>query len=700
MPLALLLLALASGVAAGRDHGVLSSPGVSPHRAAVGAPVTFTVTYTEDLGVAPQSVAAVIDSTKVPLKGASTKYRTGVNFSGSTASIPAGHHSVVFVATDHMGGQVKVSGGYLDVVPPATPTPKPVSTPLPTPTPGSGGDSGNLGPIAGGSPSTSGDDAGASVEPSASPQAQDPAAGSEQGSSSNSVGRIAVEIHDGMAPGVEPARVDPLFAYRHAPLPTLLTELTPTIATVATGGAAWAAFVIFGKRRRDEDGNNHDPQLALAAASAMDTAAAPGLDPSDESLMPRWRRPSLQKARKIDPLRITAEAPVLSFDDAGIKPLDRYERRRIRYRLVRLLDSPDEVRAAEIGLLDRGDEVQLIERYGVYWRVLCPDGRTGWVHRMTLSDIVDGAAVATEAAEADPTVPFEMPGLDLLEQAAPEPEQVDAFEAEPAEPQSVDGLLEAYLRARGEVQFEPEQEAELEVLPFALAAVVEPEIGEASSDTIMFARRLERLGLQPFELGEESTTSDYEVQPSETEDAVEADGSAPDVVILDVEARLRTFFEPAGHASHVDEPAQPAAFQAPEPEIEPEIESEIESDIEPQVERQVALETEIDEEPVVDSSFGRFGSGDRGPQSVIRPFRQFDLAPQAGDVLEPSQTGLPHWMGASPQAEPAVARALDYLQRAGFAVRSSEPNRPAIEPVAEPAPVEPDEDDDQAANEG
>ena len=54
--------------------------------------------------------------------------------------------------------------------------------------------------------------------------------------------------------------------------------------------------------------------------------------------------------------------------------------------MVRLLDSPDELRGAEIGYLDQGDEVQLIEKYGAYWLVLSPDGQQGWLHKMTLSD--------------------------------------------------------------------------------------------------------------------------------------------------------------------------------------------------------------------------------------------------------------------------------------------------------------------------
>ncbi|HUP55195.1 MAG TPA: hypothetical protein VM408_06795, partial [Methylomirabilota bacterium] len=31
---------------------------------------------------------------------------------------------------------------------------------------------------------------------------------------------------------------------------------------------------------------------------------------------------------------------------------------------------------------------QLLEKQGVYWLVLCPDGREGWIHKMTLGEVV------------------------------------------------------------------------------------------------------------------------------------------------------------------------------------------------------------------------------------------------------------------------------------------------------------------------
>ena len=106
-----------------------------------------------------------------------------------------------------------------------------------------------------------------------------------------------------------------------------------------------------------------------------------------ELLLPRWRRPSLLQARKGDPIRDQVQAPRLTFDVGLVGPLAGRERRTIRYRVVRLLDTPDELRGTEIGYLDQGDEVQLLEKYGAYWLVLSPDGQQGWLHKMTLGDI-------------------------------------------------------------------------------------------------------------------------------------------------------------------------------------------------------------------------------------------------------------------------------------------------------------------------
>jgi hypothetical protein len=186
--------------------------------------------------------------------------------------------------------------------------------------------------------------------------------------------------------------------------PVLPLGLVATLVTTTGVVGSAMAFGVFGKRRRDGKQPESDDNLAAAAASGVAVGNAYGfadkpapdavaaallLDP--ELAMPRWRRPSLLEARRADPVRdAPAPAPRLTFDHGLVGALDGRERRLIGYNVVRLLDTPDELRGAEIGFLDQGDEVQLLEKHGVYWLVLCPDGRQGWIHKMTLGEVVGG----------------------------------------------------------------------------------------------------------------------------------------------------------------------------------------------------------------------------------------------------------------------------------------------------------------------
>jgi hypothetical protein len=167
--------------------------------------------------------------------------------------------------------------------------------------------------------------------------------------------------------------------------------LAPTLVTTSGAVAVAMAFGLFGKRRRDGEPPAPDEELAAAAGIGVGAMLMPVENDiaADEALLPRWRRPSLLQARRADPIRDATPAARLSFDHGLVGPLDGHERRLIRYRVVRMLDTPDELRGTETGYLDRGDEVQLLQKHGAYWLVLCPDGRRGWVHNMTLGDSVD-----------------------------------------------------------------------------------------------------------------------------------------------------------------------------------------------------------------------------------------------------------------------------------------------------------------------
>jgi hypothetical protein len=115
--------------------------------------------------------------------------------------------------------------------------------------------------------------------------------------------------------------------------------------------------------------------------------------------IPRWRRPSLREARHQSDRGPGPVARNLAF---GAPAADGVERAVVRYDLVPLLDSPDEVMGVPLAELRSGDEVDVIGRRAVWVEVRMPNGRAGWVHRTTLEAIkVDlGQAPAAENAAA------------------------------------------------------------------------------------------------------------------------------------------------------------------------------------------------------------------------------------------------------------------------------------------------------------
>ena len=494
VPLALLLLAAAVGAASGHDgtHSSLTNAHVSPTSAVAGTVITFSVTFTDTTGAPPHSVAVIYGGTTAAMNGSGSDYLHGVQFSG-TARPAAGTYAVSFRSIDANGRYVVLKLPDALTITPAptstpkptatptpkstptptptptatptptpTPTPKPITTPKPTastapatpptqhpkpvyhppvtPSPRTGGGAVKPQPTedaaagSGASPSTGA--ALGSTSSDGSGTAGDPIA-TAGGAPDSIVDLAAYELTKGvMAPSGTAASTSGFYRGGSGSLDSMIVALLPTIATASAGGAAWAAFALFGKRRRDDD-ESEDALLAAAAAAQVgyEAGAAPGLEAVDESLLPRWRRPSLQQVRRTDPLRAAEAAPSMSFASSGVCPLEDYERRQIGYRLVRLLDSPDELRSREIGILDQGDEVQLLQRHGAYWLVLCPDGRQGWLHRMTLADPFQAAQ---SQAEPEPLLLAEewqgtSDGIEYPEEAG------------------TDGLLEAYMTARRDV---------------------------------------------------------------------------------------------------------------------------------------------------------------------------------------------------------------------------------------------------------
>ena len=412
----------------------LSDPTVSPRSGRPTTTIVITVSYRNREGSPADWVRVTVGgATHAMAKVTGGDWKRGVTFRWS-GKLPVGSHPVSIEALSRDRFSDQIAAGSVKIEPPPTPEPTPKPTPKPTPRP-----TPRPTPVPTARPTTTPTDAPVvgTAQPSATPvSSASPSASASAGPSTASPTPLASPSDDAVAevpggagttggsgsapvaaPGGPGGSSDHGAWSAFAAGAELLTSGRPTVplnlvaTLVTTSGIVGAtlAFGLFGKRRRDGDPPAPDDVLSRAAASPLAVAAASGyaqgeahLDPAERAVavasipnphdaelaMPRWRRPSLLEARKADPIRDAVEVPRLTFDHGLVGPIDGRERRLIRYNLVRLLDMPDELRGTELAFLDQGDEVQLLEKRGAYWLVLCPDGRQGWIHKMTLGDII------------------------------------------------------------------------------------------------------------------------------------------------------------------------------------------------------------------------------------------------------------------------------------------------------------------------
>ena len=463
--LVLTLISPAAAATAGPTR--LFDAGVSDRSATTQTDITFTVWYRNREGSPADYVRLRVGGAVHAMAGPSDQsWKSGVRFSW-TGKLPVGTHEVLFEGMSRDRFEDSLVAGAVSITVPPTPAPTPTPAPIPTPastvqptprttprptpeptvpSPPTPGPTAEPAPTAQPTPTVA---PGASSLPGPSSAAGDPDATARPSDPTTAVvpGSGGTTINpdlttgttgrntDGSAgpgaavidgPGPETDGSNPLAAVAAvidilgSGRPTLPVGLLLTMATTSTVVGASLAFGVFGKRRRDGEQPASDEVLGQQAATGLALAdARAGLSGglatrppeaasamSDEMAMPRWRRPSLLEARKADPLRDQKVAPRLSFDRGFVGPLDGRERRLIRYNVVRLLDTPDELRGREVAFVDNGDEVQLLEKRGVYWLVLCPDGRQGWLHKMTLGEVIgevepDGAASATMPSAAE-----------------------------------------------------------------------------------------------------------------------------------------------------------------------------------------------------------------------------------------------------------------------------------------------------------
>jgi Bacterial SH3 domain len=428
--LAYLLLSLVFAMPASAAGPLkLTAGAADPDAGPAGSVFSFAATYVSKDDDPPAFVRVIVDGKPHemrPINASDSDMRDGARYRVRFKIKVPGTYAFSFAAQDSKGRDTSLAGGTFRVTPkpkpkPA-PTPRPAATsdPKPTPKPAATASqptdgASTAGAAAGllldydGGPGSGGPGDGGSYPPGWSgwPAAVAPIGGPDGGAGEPGPAAQGPIVNAGQ-------RTVGAIAALAATLPGYGSDAWLTLATrsalIAAGSAAIVAMALFTFRRRRPDDEDPDDvpsgDEASADSQASTTPTRPAL--TGEMAMPRWRRPSLNEARKAPPgTSLEAiEAERLTFARGAVVADSGHERRRIRYRMVRLSDSPDDLLGQEIGRLDEGDEVELLERSGLYWQVRTPAGQIGWVHKMTLGDVVTTVepSMSDDDAEADDDV--------------------------------------------------------------------------------------------------------------------------------------------------------------------------------------------------------------------------------------------------------------------------------------------------------
>ena len=127
--------------------------------------------------------------------------------------------------------------------------------------------------------------------------------------------------------------------------------------------------------------------MPKAAAAAAPVVIEPMTAIIDEDLTPVDDDAPLKEVRKASKratAAATASAVATSVRKFGKPAPKGVERAMVGYRRVRISSEPDAVRSVELGRLDRGDEVEILESHEGFLRVRTPDDITGWILRHTI----------------------------------------------------------------------------------------------------------------------------------------------------------------------------------------------------------------------------------------------------------------------------------------------------------------------------
>jgi len=138
---------------------------------------------------------------------------------------------------------------------------------------------------------------------------------------------------------------------------------------VTTVGGVWFFLFLVRRRQGDDDWSSGDLVLAVEPNSPVPARAAATAPPLAVDLT--------QQAT-------SGPAAPRTPQVFATPPASDVERVKIGYRRVRVSSKPDAVRSVELGRLERGDEVEILESYEGFLRVQTPDGITGWIQRHTV----------------------------------------------------------------------------------------------------------------------------------------------------------------------------------------------------------------------------------------------------------------------------------------------------------------------------
>jgi hypothetical protein len=295
---------------------VLSAGKATPGTGTTATVFTFSVTYSDAKGCAPNWVRVTVNGVGTfPMTGGGTSYDTGVTFTRAL-KLPAGTHTYSFAASSGEGAGLQTTT-LTSVSPPSvvvtvaptpspeptpTPTTKPTPPPTPVPTP-------RPTPVPTTAPTPVPPTAGATATPPSSPSPGGGSGSSSHAPSPTDVaggvvsptgGPGASEVQ-GQAPGASGSEAGGEGSFGRSDGMGSFALLLGAWATATAAGLAF--FLVLAPRRRAPN----QPAFADATQAAADAPAPrPSGEPSmlatdvppDEVNMPRWLRPSVQAARR------------------------------------------------------------------------------------------------------------------------------------------------------------------------------------------------------------------------------------------------------------------------------------------------------------------------------------------------------------------------------------------------------------------